>query len=198
MTLRRSMWIFAGVGLAALALAGIGRWLLSWPENVVGLWTGIGVGYLVGALLFLLLPRWWRQYCDEMLAMPASRRYQRALWPAMIGYALLLFGSIWWIKHGVPSIALRAVVAVLPVAPLLLFLRAALRYLREVDELQRRIETESIGIASLLVSMLFFAGGLLQQARVIDVKAGAAMTLVFPALCAAYGVAKYFVARRYR
>lgn len=197
MTLRRWMWIFVVIGLAALALAGAGRWLLSWPDDAVGMWLGIGAGYLLGAALFLLVPRWWRQHCDEMYALPAGRRYLRALWPILVGYSLTLFLSIWLVKRGIESVPLRAVVAVLPALAIALLMRAALRYLREIDELQRRIETESIGIASLLVSLLYFAGGLLEKAKVIDVDAAAAMIWVFPLLCISYGIAKMVLTRRY-
>ncbi|QIL19474.1 hypothetical protein [Thermomonas sp. HDW16] len=197
MTLRRWMWIFVAIALGSFALAGAGRWLLQWPDETVGLWVGIGAGYLLGAGLFLLMPRWWRQHCDDMYAQPAGRRYIRALWPIMIGYSLTLFASIWFIKRGVESVPLRALLAVLPVIPLAMMMGAALRYLREIDELQRRIETESIGIASLLVSLLYFAGGLLQKAEVIDIDAGVAMIWVFPLLAAIYGIAKMRLTKRY-
>ena len=197
MTLRRWMWIFVAIALGAFALSAAGRWWLQWPEDVQGMWAGIGAGYLFGALLFLLVPRWWRQHCDEMYAQPASRRYIRAMWPIMIGYSLTLFLSIWLIKRGIESVPLRAVVAVLPALAIALLMRAALRYLREIDELQRRIETEAIGIASLLVSLVYFAGGLLQKAKVIDLDAAAAMIWVFPLLCLVYGIAKMILTRRY-
>ena len=161
-------------------------------------WLGIGVGYLLGALLFLLMPRWWREHCDEMYAQPAGRRYIRALWPIMIAYSLSLFGSIWLIKRGIDSVPLRAAVAIVPALAILLFMGAALRYLREVDELQRRIETEAIGIAAMTVSFLYFAGGLLDKAKVITVDAAAAMIWVFPMTMLVYGIAKFFAVRRYR
>lgn len=197
MTMRRFMWIFATISVSALALAAAGRWLLQWPEEVVGMWTGIAAGYLLGALVLLLVPRWWRTHCDEMYAQPASRRYMRAMWPIMAGYALTLFASVWLIKRGIESIPLRSAVALLPLVALGLFMRAALRYLREVDELQRRIETEAIGIASLLVSLVYFGGGLLEKAKVVDVDAGVAMIWVFPLLCLVYGFAKIVLTRRY-
>lgn len=197
MTMRRWMWIFVVIGLASLALAGAGHWLLRWPEEMVGLWAGIGSGYLLGAGLFLLLPRWWRSHCDEMYTQPAGRRYVRALWPIMVGYSLTLALSIWLVKRGIESVPLRALVAVVPAMAIALMMRAALRYLREIDELQRRIETESIGIASLLVSLLYFTGGLLEKAKVIDVDAAAAMIWVFPLLCISYGIAKMVLTRRY-
>ena len=197
MTLRRFMWIFLVVALGAAALAVAGRWWLHWPDDVVGMWTGIAAGYLLGALLFLLVPRWWRTHCDEMYATPAMRRYMRVMWPIMAGYALTLFASVWLIKRGIESVPLRAVVALLPALAIALFMRAALRYLREIDELQRRIETESIGIASLLVSLVYFGGGLLEKAKVVQVDAGAVMIWVFPLLCLVYGFAKMLLTKRY-
>ena len=195
--MRRFAQIFFGIGLFGLALGAAGHWLLAWPKGAVHAWLGIGAGYLLCALGMLLVPRWWRQHCDDMYAQPAGRRYIRALWPALIGYSLALFLSLWLLRRGIDPLPLRALVAVLPVLPLALMMRAALRYLREIDELQRRIETEAIGIASLLVSLLYFAGGLLQKAKVIDVDAAAAMIWVFPLLCASYGIAKMVLTRRY-
>ena len=197
MTMRRFMWIFAAIGLGALALAGAGRFLLAWPDGVVGMWTGIGAGYLLGAALFLLMPRWWRSHCDDMYAQPAGRRYLRALWPALALYSVTLFASIFLIRRGIESVPLRGLVAVMPVLPIGWMMLAALRYLREVDELQRRIETEAIGIASLLVSLLYFAGGMLEKAEVIRMDAGVAMIWVFPLLCGTYGIAKMILTRRY-
>ncbi len=198
MTLRRFMWIFVGIGAGALLLAAAGQWLLHWDRGGVQTWLGIGVGYLLGALLFLLMPRWWREHCDEMYAQPAGRRYIRALWPIMIGYSLSLFGSIWLIKRGIDPVPLRAAVAIVPALAILLFMGAALRYLREVDELQRQIETEAIGIAAMTVSFLYFAGGLLDKAKVIAVDAATAMIWVFPMTMLVYGIAKFFAVRRYR
>ena len=197
MTLRRWIWGFVLIGLGSFALAGAGKWLLQWPQNAVSTWLGIGTGYLAGSALMLLLPRWWREHCDEMYAQPAGKRYIRALLPIMGFYSLALFASIWVIKQGIASIPLRAVIAVSPALAILMLMWAALRYLREIDELQRRIETEAIGIASLLVSVLYFAGGLLEKAKVLHFDAAAAMIWVFPLLMLFYGGAKYIFTRRY-
>ena len=79
-----------------------------------------------------------------------------------------------------------------------LVLRAIIRYIRDADELQRRIELESVSFATALVSMLYMSGGFLQLAKVIDVPSGVAMIWVFPLVCMVYGFAKMLVARRYR
>lgn len=198
MTLRRFMWIFFAIGAGALLLAALGHFVWHWKRDLVGMWTGIGIGYIVGGGVILLVPRWWREQCDEEYARPAARRYIRALWPILISYSLVLFFSGWMLKRGIESMPLRALVALLPVVPLALLLRVALRYLREIDELQRRIEIEAIGISALLVSMLYFGGGLLEQAKVISLDAGAVMIWVFPLIMLFYGIAKFFAARRYR
>jgi len=197
MNMRQFTWIFFAITLGCFALAAAGHWLLDWPRGAVHSWLGIGAGYLLGALVMLLLPRWWRDHCDEMYARPAGRRYIRALWPILVFYSLTLFASLWLLRHGIESVPLRALVAVLPALAIILMMRAALRYLREIDELQRRIETEAIGISSLLLSVLYFAGGLLQKARVIDLDAAAAMIWVFPLLALFYGIAKMILTRRY-
>jgi hypothetical protein len=198
MTMRHFMWIFVTIAVGAFALAALGRFVLAWPDGMVGMWTGIGAGYLLGAGLFLLMPRWWKAHCDEMYAQPAGRRYIRTLWPALVLYSLTLFASIWWIRQGIASLPLRGLVAVLPVLPIGWMMHAALRYLREIDELQRRIETEAIGIGSLLVALLYFAGGMLEKADVIRMDAGVAMIWVFPLLCGIYGIAKMILTRRYQ
>jgi hypothetical protein len=144
-----------------------------------------------------LLPRWWRDHCDESYATPAGKRYVRALWPVMAAYSLLMALSVLLLKQGIASIPLRVLVALLPMLPMVFMVLVMLRYWREIDELQRRIETEAIGISSLLVSMLYFAGGLLHVAKVINADAGVAMIWVFPLLAGIYGVAKIFLTKRY-
>lgn len=197
MTLRRWIWGFVFIALGSFALAAAGKWLLHWPEDAVQTWLGIGTGYMAGSVLMLLLPRWWRDHCNEMYAQPAGKRYVRALLPIMGFYSLALFASIWVIKQGVASLPLRAVIAISPALAIVMMMWAGLRYLREIDELQRRIETEAIGIASLLVSALYFAGGLLEKAKVLHFDAGAAMIWVFPLLMLSYGIGKYFLTKRY-
>ena len=94
MTMRRITWIFVSIGLGAWLLGGLGHFVWHWKRELVGMWFGIGVGYLLAGVLMMLMPRWWREYCDEEYAHPAGRRYLRAMWPILIGYWLILFFSI--------------------------------------------------------------------------------------------------------
>lgn len=132
-------------------------------------------------------------------AAPAAlqRRYTREVLVGMGAYVALLFASLLLLRQ-LDAPALRALVAVLPAAPIAFVLRSMVRFIRGVDEMQQRIEFEAICIAAALVSFVYMTGGFLQMARVIDVPAGLAMLWVFPLVCGTYGIAKSIVARRYR
>ena len=68
---------------------------------------------------------------------------------------------------------------------------------KRIDEMQQRIELQSLAIATGLVSALYMAGGLLQSAGLVRVAGEDAMIWVFPLVSAVYGVARGLVARRY-
>lgn len=165
--------------------------------------AGLAVGMALGFVLMLAIrripavrERLVQAGCDTVV--PAvRRRYLREFLPAMGAYVLAVFASLWVLQH-VDAALPRALVALLPVLPIGFALRAIMRFVRGVDEMQQRIELESIAFATALVSLLYLAGGFLQLARVIDLPAGLAMTMVFPLTCGVYGAAKLVVAGRFR
>ena len=174
----------------ALALPHVSPWPLT--ETASGFLYGITAGCLFGALV-----RWrMSDACDS--GTPALRsRYLREFLPAMAGYVITLFLSVWLLKR-VDEPGLRALVALLPVPAIGLALRAIIRYIRDVDELQQRIELEAVSFAAAFVSMMYVTGGFLQLAKVIDIPSAMAMIWVFPLICASYGLAKLVVARRFQ
>jgi hypothetical protein len=184
--------------LVAVALL-LGGAALLLPRLVPGTPRDVGIILFVGALLLTVMAMAHRGAdpdCDT--ASPAlTRRYLRALMASMGAYVLVLAGSIWLLKRVDPPL-LRAAVALAPVLPIGFAVRAMVRYMRGLDEMQQRIELEAVGVASVLVSMLYMTGGLLQSARLVHVAGDVAMIWVFPLMCAVYGIAKAFVARRYR
>lgn len=166
-----------------------------WPvtDTASGFLFGIAAGCCFAGLLRWRMP----DACDT--GTPALRsRYLREFMPAMAGYVVTLFLSVWLLKQGVTEPGLRALIALLPVPAIGLALRAIIRYIRDVDELQQRIELEAISFAAAFVSLVYIAGGFLQLAKVIDIPSGVAMIWVFPLICASYGLAKIVVARRFQ
>ncbi|KRG45197.1 hypothetical protein ARC78_03150 [Stenotrophomonas pictorum JCM 9942] len=193
MALTATRWLLLAAVMAALASGALLKGMPHAPGPMLaGIFAGLAIGLLFAVVLRRLLP----DACDT--APPVLRkRYTREMMVALGGYVVLLFSSIGLLKH-VDSIGLRALVALLPVPPIALMLRAMIRYIRDADELQQRIELQAVSFATALVSLLYLGGGLLQVARVVDVPAGAAMIWVFPLLCLGYGLVKAVVARRYR
>ena len=187
----RTARLLTATGVVALALVVFAP-LRQFGGWVPGLLGGIGAGCLLSGLYYRLAP----DACDS--GTPAQRRrYLREFLPPMLAYALVVIGSVWLLRRINGPDWLRALVALAPVLPIGLALRAIARHIRNIDELQQRIELEAVSIATALVSLGYLAGGFLQLAKVIDVEAGDAMIWVFPLVCFAYGVVKIVVARRY-
>lgn len=196
--------LVATVGLVAVVLAWLGNASGSpLPTEQRDFAGGLAIGMALGFMLMLavrnipmlreraLLAR------SDAVVTAVHRQYLREFLPAMGTYVLAVFASLLLLKH-IDAPATRALVALLPVLPIGFALRAIMRYVRNVDEMQQRIELESIAFATAFVSLAYLAGGFLQLARVIDLHAGTAMTMVFPLVCGVYGIAKRVVARRFR
>ena len=106
---------------------------------------------------------------DRPDATSADQR-ERALRPPVlawgIAWLLLYFGvrlflERWGATAGEPA---RIAIAIAPLLPFLLFLRAWLSGLREQDELERRIQLEALAIAFPLTIVLLMLLGLVQLA----------------------------------
>lgn len=185
--------------LALMAAASLGLGLLlprlipGLPDAVTGVLLGAAFGLGLAALMYWRLP----SPCDTAPA-ALRRRYTREIAVSMSAYAVAIIVSLLLLKRADLDTPVRALVALLPVPPIALVLRAMVRYIRDVDEMQQRIELEAVSIGTALVCMVYMAGGFLQAAKVIDVPSASAMIWVFPFICAAYGVAKAVVIRRYQ
>ncbi len=185
--------VMAGVGVLLGALG------LLLPHVIPGVPHGVTVILVLTALMLLLMAiAWWgraNDACDT--ARPGlHRRYTRELMVSMMVYVLVLFASLWLLKR-VDTLPLRAMLALAPILPIGFAVRAMVRYVRDTDEMQRRIELEAISIATIFVSMLYMTGGFLQLAKVIDIPAGVVMIWMFPLVSFSYGIAKAVVSRRY-
>ena len=126
----------------------------------------------------------------------ALRRYQRDMGIAMTGYVAVMM--VWKpLLRAADATWLRVTIALLPAVLMMWVLRAFVRFVRDSDELHRRIELESGSIAALLVSAGYMAAGFVQMAGLIDVPSKLAMLWVFPSVCLSYAIARVVIARRY-
>ncbi|MDL5364281.1 hypothetical protein QSH18_01545 [Xanthomonas sp. NCPPB 2654] len=189
---KRSAIIVLCVSVVMLAATSSLR-LLRGDDYFRGLWLGLCIGGI-----FLALMLWWSSGSMRDSAVPAlARRYYRELGPPMLIYVAVM---LCWrrLLSSVETDWARVLIALLPALLVALVIRAVTRFVRDSDEMQRRIELESIAIAAALVSGGYMTAGFLQAAGTIAVPATVAMMWVFPLLCATYGIAKGVNARRYQ
>lgn len=166
------------------------------PWDVPKPWVA-GLAIIGGALALLSAWVWCMPDASDEAPLAVRQRYVREFFPTMFAYVLAVGASSVLLKR-IDEPALRALAALLPIPPIFMAMRSIMRYIRGVDEMQQRIELEAISAATAFVTLLYLAGGFLQSAKVIDLRAGSVMLLAFPLVCGAYGIAKFFVARRYR
>ncbi|MFA1263889.1 hypothetical protein AB8807_01530 [Xanthomonas campestris pv. olitorii] len=189
---RKALLVFC-VGLVFLGIGLLGLWqVLPLNNYLAGLSAGIG-----GSCMLLSVPIWLMRGSMRDSARPMlAQRYYREFGIPMVLYVLVMLFWRYLLGH-VGSNWARVLIALLPAVLVVLVIRAVARYVRDSDEMQRRIELEAIAIAAGLVSGAYMTAGFLQAAELIDVPASAAMLWVFPLLCAIYGITKSIHARRF-
>jgi hypothetical protein len=130
----------------------------------------------------------------------AHRTYLKTFIPAMLAYIGVLFASILISKKLGPdvSVYLRAMLALSPVVPIIFVCAALIRFLRDSDELERKIELEAIALSGLFTGVIFLCLGFLANSGIIYLDGAGVAIWVFPCLFGLYGVAKCFASWRYR
>ena len=125
------------------------------------------------------------------------KRYFRELFATMAAYVLLLFCSV-WVLPKVDSTPLKAVIALLPMLPLVLAMFAILRVILGQDELERRVDLESIAVGAAVTGLGFSTYALLMSADVLSHIDGSALAFwVLPTLMGTFGLAKCLFLSRY-
>lgn len=126
------------------------------------------------------------------------KRYLREFILAMSAYVVLivLYGVLMPRTQGM---LWRVMLAVLPLLPVVLVIRAIVRVIRDQDELERRIDLEAIAIAAMSTGFGYFSFGFLLNAGIgLKVSPADVAIWVLPCLFGTFGLAKLLVARRYR
>jgi len=126
-----------------------------------------------------------------------DKRYHREFWPGMVGYMVACFATVSLLHH-VHAPWLRVVLALVPMLPMLLVIRAMVRRILAGDELERRVELEAVSISALTVGLLSLSFALIEAADESPFGHESQMIWVFPLLMFVYGLAKCLAMRRYR
>ena len=131
----------------------------------------------------------------ECAGKPAAKRLFRDMLGAGVVYLAAVLGASLAIKEFDPPQWVSALLAVAPIAPALPMLAVQLRYMRALDEFQRRVQSEAVLIAAAVIAFATLAYGQLEDmAGFPDVS----LMFVFPALCIVWSIATLFVRLRYK
>jgi hypothetical protein len=126
-----------------------------------------------------------------------TRRYVREFGGAMLLYVVLLLPAAWALRN-LDATWARATLALLPVLAMAAASRAILRFVRDSDELQRRIQLEAFALAALVLCMACFALGMLARAGALAMEAHLVLVMVLPVYLLLYAVFAMVAHHRYR
>ena len=125
--------------------------------------------------------------------MTANRRYAIEFSAAMIGYGIVLIGSIKLLGlYG--KTAWRYPMALAPVLPAAAALVAFVRFFRSVDELEQRMHLEGLAFAFGASALSTFAYGFLEGVGFPHLN----WTFVWPVMIMFWGIGNALARRRYR
>jgi hypothetical protein len=129
---------------------------------------------------------------------PALRRYYRAsLLPSTL-FLALTFAHEWASWHPGLTPGTRAAFALAPVFALAWLFSAYLRFLRDCDELERRVELDALAWAAGITVHGILACLFLLDARVLTWPAPRAVAVLGVLLLGSYGLVRALLHRRYQ
>lgn len=123
----------------------------------------------------------------------ATKMYLSQLLWAIVLYAFVLFLTVRLLDvlGGSPW---RLAVTLLPMIPIGLGLQAFLRIFGQMDELQQRIQLDALAFSFIIIGLLTFSYGLLQNVGLPQVS----FIAVFPLMIALWGMGYVIASWRYR
>ena len=124
--------------------------------------------------------------------LPASK-YVATMIVSLSLYAAALVASLTWLKAGVEG-PWKYAIAVLPVLPALGVPLAVIRLCRAMDELQLRIQLESLAFGFAAAAVTTFSYGFLQNAGLPEVS----WVWVWPVMAVCWILGQLVARRRYR
>lgn len=123
----------------------------------------------------------------------AGRAYVIEFGSAMLAYTIVLGVSIALIERD-PQSPWRYPLAIAPIVPACFALLAFVRFLGRVDELQRRIQFEAIGLSFAATGVLTFAYGFLENVGFPRLS----YIWILPLMVMLWGLGLGIASRRYR
>jgi cation transport ATPase len=125
---------------------------------------------------------------------PAAKKYLKDLFIAFFLYSVVLIGGQFLLKMQDLAFAFQVVIALMPMLPVLLVIRAILAFSRSWDELQRKKAMEATLISFTFVGFATFSYGFLEGVGLPKMPT----FVVFPAQMFFFSVGQFYAAWKYR
>jgi hypothetical protein len=126
-------------------------------------------------------------------ATPGSQQYLRSIRGAVVGYVVTLLLAVTFVKTW-PESPWRFPAMLVPVIPAVYGLVVIMRFVRAMDELQRRVHLEGVAFAFATTTVITLSWGLLERAGAPKLPSVWVATIMI----ALWGVGNYIAQRRYR
>ena len=124
----------------------------------------------------------------------ASRLYLKEFGGAMVAYVVVLIVSITLINISPNAAWWRVPLALTPVIPIIFAMIAYMRFMRRIDEMQRRIQFEALAFGFASAGIITFSYGFLENVGFPHIS----WLWVWPLMMALWGIGGAIAARRYR
>ena len=122
-----------------------------------------------------------------------EKKYQTRFWVGMAAYVVTIFVSTALVAYLEQSF-LSYILILLPTIPAVYAMGSVFQGMRKLDELEQKIQLESIMITMFITALFAFTWGLLEYASLVPHFS----TFMFaPGMIAIWGVTGHFVRRRY-
>lgn len=122
------------------------------------------------------------------------QRYLKELLLSMIAYTVILITSLTVLKNYEFSKLWQIAISFAPALPVAFVILAIMRLLKDVDELQQKIQLSSISLAAALTAFLTFSYGFLENAGLPKLPT----FLILPMLFLFWGVGTAYFSRKYQ
>ncbi len=124
----------------------------------------------------------------------ASKLYLKEFGTAMTAYVVVLFVAITLINISPNTAWWRIPLALAPVIPIIFAMIAFMRFMRRIDEMQRRIQFEALAFGFAGAGVITFSYGFLELVGFPHIS----WIFVFPLMIALWGIGSGIAARRYQ
>lgn len=124
----------------------------------------------------------------------AAKRYNREFLLAMAAYVIVVLISVTLINISPNGAWWRIPLALTPVIPAIFGMIAYIRFVGNIDELQRRIQFEGLAFGFGVAGILTFSYGFLENVGFPHIS----WLWVFPFMIAMWGIGVAIAARRYQ